>query len=124
MNIKEKWLTFCRNHVSCFFSFRRAFADRLRLQRLFVVACCERIRHLAIDKRSLKALEIVELYADGQTTAQELTNAHNNAWNAYCEHDKYNLGNSCFFKFCYDQIHLATMQHEWLSAILIVLHLE
>ena len=47
-----------------------------RQKRLFSVACCKRVWHLMTDPRSRNALEVVELFADGKATKQELKTAH------------------------------------------------
>jgi hypothetical protein len=47
-----------------------------RKLRLFAAACCRRAWHLLPYKRSRKAVEAVERYADGAAEARELTWAH------------------------------------------------
>jgi hypothetical protein len=46
-----------------------------RQLRMLLVACCERVRHLLVDDRSVSALAVVERYAHGLATQRELTNA-------------------------------------------------
>src|ERR1700753_478264 len=74
MNIKEKWLKLRDFQFIC------NDIPTARLQRLFAVACCQNIRHFITDKRSLKAIEIAELYADNLATHEELIIARNDAY--------------------------------------------
>ena len=76
MNMKEEWLEACKEYKIR--SFIEKHISTNRLKRLFAVVCCDHIKHLITDKRSLKALEIAELYADGLTTEEELQIAHQN----------------------------------------------
>jgi hypothetical protein len=52
-----------------------------RNARLIGVACCRRIWPL-LNEESITAVEIAELYADGQATAKELESALSEAWRA------------------------------------------
>jgi len=61
--------------------FLREKASNRKL-RLFVCACCRRIWRFFKDKRSRKAVEISERYADGKATDEELANAEGDAWDA------------------------------------------
>src|ERR1700753_349982 len=80
MNIKKQWLKACKTHKTYEFFQKNIPTDRLK--RLFTVACCDHIRHLFVDIRSLKAIEIAELYADNLATDEELITTHNNAYYA------------------------------------------
>ncbi len=42
---------------------------------LFTVACCDRIRHLLIDPRSVHAVEVLRRAAEGRATVEEIDNA-------------------------------------------------
>lgn len=46
-----------------------------RKQRLFAVACCLRLRPLLNDERSRRCIEVVEGFADGRATIEELRTA-------------------------------------------------
>lgn len=51
-----------------------------RKLRLFSVACCRRIWHLFTDRRSLRAIEVVEQFVDGKATKAEMRKAAEAAW--------------------------------------------
>jgi hypothetical protein len=59
----------------------RGKASKRKL-RLFAVACCRRVWPLLDDKRSRRAVEVVEHYADGLASTQDLKEAHEAAGQA------------------------------------------
>jgi hypothetical protein len=72
MTEAEWWLGCCDPRRMLGFLWGRASDRKLRL---FVVACCRRLRQLLTDERSRKAVEAAELFADGQVTREDLGTA-------------------------------------------------
>jgi hypothetical protein len=52
--------------------------------RLYAIACARRVQHLMKDQRSINALDVVERYANGAATNQELEDASDAARVAAC----------------------------------------
>jgi hypothetical protein len=87
---EAEWLA-CEDPRRMLGSVRGDERNRLpeRRSRLFGVACCRRLLHLIVDSRSLKALEVMERYADGAATTDELDAAYSEAVDVeayYAEH--------------------------------------
>jgi hypothetical protein len=55
--------------------FLRGQASERKL-RLFAVACCRRVPNLLNDSGDVKAVEVAERFADGETSLQELLRVH------------------------------------------------
>lgn len=53
-----------------------------REKRLFAVWCARQVEHLMTDARSLAALDVVEQFANGQASLEELGAARDAAWAA------------------------------------------
>jgi hypothetical protein len=53
-----------------------------RKLRLFAVACCERVAHSLVDRRSREAVDVAERFANGLASRQQLTEAYAAAWAA------------------------------------------
>jgi hypothetical protein len=66
---EAEWLA-CEDPVPMLEFLRGKASDRKL--RLFACACCRRVRHLLPDRRSRKALEASERFADGLITAEKL----------------------------------------------------
>lgn len=60
----------------------RAVEGHDREIRLFAVRCARRKQHLMTDPRSVNALDVAELYANGEATAEELNAAYEAAYKA------------------------------------------
>jgi hypothetical protein len=54
-----------------------------REHRLFACWCCRQVWHLLTDERSRQAVEVAELYADGQASSDELAAAYDAAIDAW-----------------------------------------
>ena len=76
-NFKQKWIKRCEKKVT--FNFIKNNVPTKRLQRLFAVACCKNVQRFIADEKSLNAINVAELYADGQVTKEELFVAHRDA---------------------------------------------
>ncbi len=74
---ESEWLT--RTDPQKMLEFLRGKASDRKL-RLFVVACCRRVWHLLVDKRSRNAVETAERFADSAATDQELEAVRQDAW--------------------------------------------
>ena len=87
---EDEWLA-CEDPTKMLSFVRGDEGNRLpeRRSRLFGVACCRRLSHLLVDGRSIRALEVVERYADHAATADELDAAYDEAFAVevyYAEH--------------------------------------
>ena len=60
----------------------RAEPEQSSMWRHFAVDCAESVRHLMKDQRSIDALNVARLHANGQATDEELYAARDAAWDA------------------------------------------
>lgn len=60
----------------------RTIEGRNREIRLYAVWCARQVQHLMPDPRSIAALDVVERYARGKASAEELSAARIGAWEA------------------------------------------
>jgi len=56
--------------------------EHQRTCRLFAVWCARQVQHLMTDPRSVAALDVAELHADGKASDSELAAARGAAWGA------------------------------------------
>jgi hypothetical protein len=77
METQEDWLA-CTD-LTPMLEFLRGKASDRKL-RLFACACCRRIWHLLTDRRTRRAVEIAEQYADGRASMDDLKAACDDAW--------------------------------------------
>jgi hypothetical protein len=68
---EEQWLA-CADPEAMLMFLMRAGKLPERKARLFAAACCRRLWHLLTDKGSRDAVAVVEGYADGLASAEEL----------------------------------------------------
>jgi hypothetical protein len=92
---ETEWLG-CNDPDEILFWLKDRSSDRK--MRLFGLACCQRIAHLFPDRRSKSALVILEHYADGQCSNDELRSACEAANEAYLEREvgqsEYNMADT------------------------------
>ena len=60
----------------------RVWPEYDREWRLFAVWCARQVQHNMIDQRSVDALDVVERYANGLATSDDLSEARDAAWSA------------------------------------------
>jgi hypothetical protein len=75
---ESEWLL-CREPQAMLAALRAAGKLSERNARLFAAACCRRAWHLMVDERSHKAVEVVELFADGEVDGNDLAVAERGA---------------------------------------------
>jgi len=79
---EREWLA-CTNSVRMIQFLGRP--SRERKMALFCVACCRRVEGLLTDLRGVQVVRILELFADGDATREELTAAERAASSAAAE---------------------------------------
>jgi hypothetical protein len=98
---ESEWVE-CNDPVQLLEFLRGKASDRCL--RLFCAACCRRVWHLLVDEQSRAAVEIVERFADGQATDNELEAAKSNAWE-FSNHTVHN--DDRFFELAQDALDAA-----------------
>src|SRR5262245_63713156 len=72
---EQEWLACTNQDQLLQYLSRKRRPELMRKLRLFSCACCRRIWHLFTDKRSRRAVEVAERFADGEVGLKELDKA-------------------------------------------------
>lgn len=89
--------------------------------RIFSVRCLRQIQHLIKDDRSLKAIDIAELYSIGEAGAVDLQEAHVQAWNAVTDLVEKSKGRKNIpemKKLAYEAASWVTIKKSWYGTLL------
>jgi hypothetical protein len=88
-----------------------------RLWRLFNVACAERVVHLMRDPRSIKALTIARLFADGLATRADMHAACANAQAAEFQAQYEEWLDEARANFCWDAAYEGVCKARWAAKV-------